>query len=162
MKTLVAFYSRSGTTRKVAAELARILHADLEEIYCEKPYRGLFGYLAAARDSLSGKLPEITPVKHAPGAYDLVILAGPLWAGHASPVLRRYAKEHKGQFKKVGFVLTHGGSSPKTAFAELETLVGLKPTSVMAVRQAMVDKNDYELALSDFAGPIRFKEEAVF
>jgi flavodoxin len=162
MKTLVAYTSRTGTTRKVAAELARILHADLEEIHCEKSYRGLFGYLRAGRDSWRGNLPEITPSKRAPDDYDFVILAGPLWAGHASPVLRRYVQEHKGQFKRTGFVLTHGGSSPKAAFAELETLAGLKPTSVMAVRQATVDRNDYELAVADFAGPLRFKEEAVF
>jgi flavodoxin len=162
MKTLVVYHSRTGTTRKVAEELARVLKADLDEIHSERSYLGLFGYLRAARDSLRGSLPEVAPAKRSPADYDLVIVAGPLWAGHASPVLRRYVQEHRDQLKQVGILLTHGGSSPKTAFAEIESLAGRKPVATAAILERSVKGNAYEMAIADFAGPIRFKEEAIF
>jgi menaquinone-dependent protoporphyrinogen IX oxidase len=162
MKTLVVYHSRSGTTRKVAAELARVLKADLEEIHAEKSYLGMFGYLRAGRDSLRGKLPEITPANHALAGYDLVVLAGPIWAGHASPVLRRYVRDHKAELKQIGVVLTHGGSSPKTAYAEIEGLAGRKAVAKTDILERSIRQNAFEMAVADFAGPIRFKEEAVF
>lgn len=162
MKTLVVYHSRTGTTRKVAEELARILKADLDEIHSERSYRGFFGYMRAARDSLRGTLPEISPAQKPPGDYGLVVLAGPLWAGHASPVLRRYVADHKASLKRIGVLLTHGGSSPGVAFAEIERLAGRGLVATAAIRQRTIDANRYEMAIADFAGPIRFKEEAVF
>ena len=37
-KTLVAFFSASGVTKKVSSKLASVLNADLHEIIPEKPY----------------------------------------------------------------------------------------------------------------------------
>ncbi len=38
MKTLVAYFSASGTTAKVAAKLAKVLEADIFEIRPTEPY----------------------------------------------------------------------------------------------------------------------------
>ncbi len=162
MKTLVVYYSLTGATRKIARELARVLHADLEEIESRKSYAGFFGFLRGGRDSWRGHLAPIAPANRIPANYDLVILGGPLWAGHLAPPLRRYARDHKGEFKKAGFFLTHGGSQPARAFAELEALIGVKPVATMAIQNRSVAANQFENDISDFAGPIRMKEEAVF
>jgi len=162
MKTLVVYYSLTGATRKVARELARVLKADLDEIESTTSYAGLWGYFRGGRDSWRGHLAPIEPAGVAPGDYDLVVVGGPVWAGHAAPPLRRYIQDHKPEFKKVGFFFTEGGSPPKRAFAELESLVGQKPVATMAILNRTVARNDFENEVADFAGPIRMKEEAVF
>ena len=162
MKTLIAYYSRSGATRKVAEELARVLHADLDEIRSGRSYRGLFGFLRGGRDSMRGYLPAIEPTAHAPADYDLVILAAPLWAGKAAPPIRTYLRAHKADIKRIGFVLTHNDSSPKQAFAELETQAAMKPVAEAAILNRLIAHNQFELAVANFAGPIRVQEEAVF
>jgi flavodoxin len=57
MKTLVPYYSLSGTTRTVATQLAGDLGADIEEIRCKRYLPGFWGYLRAAYDSARGNLP---------------------------------------------------------------------------------------------------------
>jgi hypothetical protein len=47
MKTLVALYSLSATTRPFAAALARHLNADLEEIRCACYRRRFSGFIKA-------------------------------------------------------------------------------------------------------------------
>jgi len=161
MKSLVVYYSLTGATKKVARELARVLKADLDEIEATKSYGGFWGYFRAGRDSWRGHLAPIEPAGVAPGNYDLVILGGPIWAGHVAPPLRRYIQDHKSDFKKVGFFITEGGSPPKKALAELEALAGQKPVATMTILNRTVAQNDFENEISDFAGPIRMKEEAV-
>lgn len=162
MKTLVVYYSRTGATRKVAEELARVLHADLEEIRSERSYRGLFGFLRGGHDSMRGTLPVIEPAKNEPGDYDLVILAGPFWAGHAAPPLRAYLDAHKSEIKSVGFVLTLAASDAKQAFAELAAQAGQKPVAEAGILNKLIVHNQFEMAVANFAGPIRAQEEAVF
>lgn len=38
MKTLVAYFSATGVTKKAAAQIAKLAHADLFEIKPAKPY----------------------------------------------------------------------------------------------------------------------------
>jgi len=162
MKTLVVFYSLTGATKKVARELARVLKADLDRIESTKSYEGFWGYFRGGRDSLRGHLAPIEATGVSPGEYDLVILGGPIWAGHAAPPLRRYIQDHKSELKKIAFFFTEGGSPPKKAFDELEKLVGKKPVATMTILNRTVAVNDFENDIADFAGPIRMKEEAVF
>lgn len=59
MRTLVIYYSRTGTTRKVAQALADMLGADTAEIRCERYGVGGLGYIRAAYDSVRGARPAI-------------------------------------------------------------------------------------------------------
>ncbi len=162
MKTLVVFYSLTGATKKVARELARVLKADLHEIESTKSYEGFWGFFRGGRDSWRDHLAPVEAGGVSPGDYDLVVLGGPVWAGRAAPPLRRYIQDHKGEFKQVGLFLTEGGSPPKKAFDQLESMVGKRPVATMTVLNRTVAVNDFEADIADFAGPIRMKEEAVF
>lgn len=44
-RILVVYYSRSGTTRKLAQAISQELHCDLEEITETRSRNGLVGYL---------------------------------------------------------------------------------------------------------------------
>ncbi len=73
MKTLVVYYSRSGTTKKIADEICDKMNCDIEEIIDNKNRKGLFGWLIAAFDARSKKLTVIENIKNDPSKYDLVI-----------------------------------------------------------------------------------------
>ena len=54
MKTLVVYYSRSGTTAKLAERIAEELSADKERINCTKSYDGFWGYLRGGTTAFAG------------------------------------------------------------------------------------------------------------
>jgi len=66
MKTLVVCYSRTGTTRQVGTELAKILGADFEEIVDTRNRAGIMGWLHAGRDASRKQATDIGPVQKDP------------------------------------------------------------------------------------------------
>jgi len=128
-KALVVFYSKSGTTKKLAEELAKCLKADIDGIIDKKSRSGPIGFLTAGRDAMKKKETEIE-YKLNPEKYDLVVIGTPVWGGSLTPAVRTYLKKHK--LKKAAFFCTCGGAQDKT-FAEMEKLAG-KPVSVLEVK----------------------------
>ena len=67
-RILIAYYSRSGNTRRVATRLAVDLGADLEEIVDPTCRSGVFGYQRSGFQALFRRLVPIAPPAHDPGA----------------------------------------------------------------------------------------------
>ena len=63
MKPLVVFYSRTGTTKKVAETISSILKCDVEEVFDTKNRAGVLGWLRSGRDAGSKKLTAIDKAK---------------------------------------------------------------------------------------------------
>ena len=101
MKSLVLFYSRTGNTGKIANEIAVKLNSDIEEIFDKKNRKGIFGYLAAAKDAATKKFTQIEEVKKDLSQYDLVIIGTPVWAWGMAPAIRTYLSKNK--FNKLAF-----------------------------------------------------------
>lgn len=78
MKTLVAYYSRTGTTRRVGEAISELLKCDIENIVDKKSRAGVLGYLAAGRDATMKRLTEIESPKFDPATYDLVVVGTPI------------------------------------------------------------------------------------
>ena len=89
MKTLIAYYSRSGHTRKAAEIMSKILDAEIDEIIDKKLRSGIFGFLSAGYDATFGKKTDIK-FKKDPKKYDVVIIGTPVWNGRLTPVVRTY------------------------------------------------------------------------
>ena len=73
-KTLVVYFSRSGTTRTVGEFIARALQADLDEIRDTKDRSGLLGYVRCLLDVILSRPLTLEPPRCDPGFYDLVIV----------------------------------------------------------------------------------------
>lgn len=142
MRSLVAYYSLSGTTRKVAELAAKTIGADIVEIRTARYRRGAAGFLRAALDSLTGRLPEIDQGNLAPERYDFVLLAAPLWAGRCATPMRAYLKHHHGKFPRAAFVLTCGGHTTPRAFVTMATLAGVNPERTISLREADIAASD--------------------
>ncbi len=79
MKALVVFYSRAGTTWKLAEAIGCITGWDVEELIDTRPRGGILGYLRSALDGTFERLTELRPPRANPAEYDLVVVGSPVW-----------------------------------------------------------------------------------
>jgi flavodoxin len=110
MKTLIVYYSRTGTTKRAAEIAAKELGADIEELIDKTKRAGILGYLKSGRQAMTKKLTELEPTKKDPKSYELVIIATPLWVGIIPPAIRTYLKNNPLENKKVAILITMSGS----------------------------------------------------
>ena len=125
MKILIAFYSKTGKTRKLAENLAKSLGADIDEIIDQKDRGGIKGWLLSGRDGMKGFLTEIKTNKN-PGKYDLVIVGTPIWAWNSTPAVRAYVTKFKKEIKNLAVFVTADSSKPEKTVASLEKIWGKK------------------------------------
>jgi flavodoxin len=142
-KTLVVFYSRTGTTKKVGEMIAQKLNADVEEIKDTVDRSGAKGYLISGRDAMKKRLTKLEPSKFNPADYDLVIIGTPVWGWNMSVPVRTYLTEQKDNFQnKVAFFVTMGGSGDQKAFLGMEKMLSKKPVAVFSAttREVVTDR----------------------
>lgn len=132
MNTLLIYYSRTGTTRKVAEAIKKELNCQSEEIESVRDRKGAFGYIISGKEASQKKPAEIKEIKTDAEQFDCVIIGTPIWAWNVSSPVRAYLEANKGKFKKVAFFCTQGGSGDAKAFAEMEKICGLKPEATLA------------------------------
>ncbi|MCK4283301.1 MAG: hypothetical protein KAX44_03205 [Candidatus Brocadiae bacterium] len=154
-KTLVVYYSRKGTTRRVAEEIAAELQCDIEEIVDTKDRSGARGWMGAARDARAKNLAVIEDIKHDPSSYDLVVVGTPVWAWTMSAAIRTYLAENKGRLPEVAFFLTTGGTGMRRTFRQMEELCGKPPVACLGLKARHVRKKDPTKKIKAFVGRLR-------
>lgn len=151
MKTLIAFYSRTGNTKKIAEALAEKIGADLEEIKDTVDRSGLKGYLVSGRDAMKKKITKIEPPKFNPTDYELTIIGTPIWGWSMSVPIRTYIGEQKDNFDKVAFFCTMGGSGDRNAFLEMEKIIEKKPLSTFSIIDKEVKSGNFSEKVKEFS-----------
>jgi flavodoxin len=149
MRTLVVYYSRTGTTRAVALAIAQALGADVEEIVDRTPRSGIVGYL---RSGLESSLARSTPIQRGardPRDYDLVVVGTPVWVANVCSPVRAYLTGRQGLAGKVAFFCTMGGRGNHRAFRSMEAACGAPPLARLALRERVGWREGQE-AIADF------------
>ena len=149
-KALVAYYSWSGNTAKVARAIAAALSADVEEIREVKPRTGLFAFVRSAIEASRRKAAPINAAETDAGKYDLVILGTPVWAGEMAPALRAYIEREKHNFKNVALFCTLGGANGERALAGMRAASGRGPVAELLI-DASALKSGWRRQVHDFA-----------
>ena len=133
-KVLVVYFSASGVTRKVAAELAKMEEADLFEILPETPYttKDLDWTNQQSRSTLEMKDPSCRPA--IAGAvsdmaqYDAVFIGFPIWWGREPSVVDTFLDAYDFGGKKIVPFCTSGGTGIEDAAKRIQELVGAEAT----------------------------------
>ena len=155
MKTLIVFYSRTGCTRTAAREVGRLLGADLEELRETVDRSGAGGYLRAGRDAMCKRTSELLPTTRRPEAYDLTILATPVWAFTVCPAVRTWMMREAGNLKNVAFLCTQGGSGAERTQAEMAEITGKTPVARLVLRDRDIRAAACASACEGFADECR-------
>ena len=88
-KTLVLYYSQTGTTKAVAEAIQNNLGADIAEVVPVAPYDGDYGSTIARgrQEMVEGIYPELQPLTVDVSKYDVVFIGFPIWFGtYANPI----------------------------------------------------------------------------
>jgi flavodoxin len=111
LKTLVAYFTRSGNTRVIADTLHRALDADLFEIRPARPYPEDYEQTVAqaTRERDSSFDPPLAAKIDAIAGYDEIFLGFPIWGETAPPPVRSFLKAHDLRGKTLRPFITHGG-----------------------------------------------------
>ena len=149
MKSLIAYYSRTNITKKLAEDMAEKIGADIEEVTTTENYDGKIGYARAGKHAISEKIVEIGEQKHDPEDYDVVYLGTPVWVGKSSTPLISYIKNNEGKFSEVRFFATAGSRGFETTFEQLEEYAKA-PQKTLALTTKEVKKQTYTDKLNEF------------
>lgn len=127
MKTLVAYFSATGTTKGVAQQLAEVAGADIHEIKPEKPYTDadLDWQDKQSRSTIEMKdkssRPAITDKLTNMQEYDVVYVGFPIWWYTCPTIINTFMESYDFKGKTVIPFATSGGSSIKKACEDLKT-----------------------------------------
>lgn len=117
MKTLVVYFSATGTTKAAAQELAKELGADLYEITPEQPYTAadLDWRDKSSRSTLEMKdkssRPAIKGRCENIAQYDTVWIGFPVWWYTAPTIVNTFIEAHDLSGKVLNVFATSGGST---------------------------------------------------
>ncbi|WP_254634368.1 flavodoxin [Mesorhizobium sp. GbtcB19] len=139
-KPLVAYFSRSGNTRTIAALLSRDLDGDLFEIESVTPYPA--DYFAtvdqATRERERDFLPPLKASISNLSSYNTVFLGFPIWGASAPPIIRSFLANQDFSRKTIIPFNLHGGyglgnsreiiinAAPQASFAPGFVMEGLQ------------------------------------
>ena len=125
-RKLVAYFSASGTTRKIAEMIAQAAEAGLYEIMPKQPYTkdDLNWMDKKSRTSveMSDKKfrPEISDTDIQVDMYDEIILGFPIWWYVAPTIINTFLEKYDFSGKKIVLFATSGGSGFGNTVSELK------------------------------------------
>ena len=115
-KVLVAYFSATGTTKKVAQNLAKAVNADIYEIKPVTPYTDadLNWRNSNSRSSVEmndkSSRPEMVADNFSVKDYDVVYLGFPIWWGTAPHIVETFLEKQDFSNKTIVLFATSGSS----------------------------------------------------
>ena len=141
MKTIVYYYSRTGSNNYLAERISGRLKCEKEEI---RPRINNF-FLFLLNISAGVKA-----VKNKPSAYDRVFVVGPVWVGRFIPPLKGFLKKYREEIKNLYFVSCCGSGDDQKdekfghgpVFKQVKELIGDKCRECVAFPIGLVVGED--------------------
>lgn len=127
-KTLVAYFSASGVTKKVAERLAKGINADLFEIEAKEPYTNadLNWQNNKSRSSVEmndkRSRPAIRRTVQNMEQYDVVFVGFPIWWYREPSIIDTFMEAHDFAGKQIIPFATSGGSGMGKSGKNMEVL----------------------------------------
>ena len=160
MNALVVYFSRTGTTRKVAETIASSLGADIEAIHEPLNRLGPRGYLRSGFDATLSRWVPTDALDRDPTRYDLVIVGTPVWGWSLSAPVRSFLSNHARRLHKVAFFVTEGGGGARRVFEQMAQVVAADPVATLALAQRDVERGTASRAVESFLASLPKKTTA--
>lgn len=111
MKSLIVYYSHSGTTRRLAELITRETGGDLLELVPETAYPQDYNAVVAQakRELQSGHRPALKTALPDLSAYDMVFVGTPNWWSSPAPPVLTFLEQADAKGATVAPFCTHGG-----------------------------------------------------
>ena len=155
-KTLVVYFSCTGTTKLVAEYVTEILGADLYEIVPEEPYTEAdLAYYTNGRADQEQNDPDVRPAISGGvenmDEYDTIILGYPIWHGQAPRVISTFLESYDFSGKTiVPFCTSHSSGIGSSA----SNLHALCPESAKWVDGRRFESGVSKESVEDWIGEI--------
>lgn len=141
-RSIVIYFSRSGSTEVVASKVAKLLKADVLELVMKDPYPAEYGltYRRVLREgpvsdqlALDVKLPNLAQ-------YRTVYLAYPVWPMTMAYPMVSFLHQVVDQLagKRLISIITHGGYGAGNGVARLQTILRDHQVSAQVDRTPLV------------------------
>jgi len=144
MNAIVMYYSRSGTTKKVAEAIASKLGCEIEELVDTQKRKGIIGFLKSGYQAMKGKLTTLEPVKHDASQYDMVVLGTPVWGGRMSVPILTFITQNKEKIAEIALFITAGGTGNEENISSAVTnLCGKKAKATLGLAMEDVKKDQF-------------------
>ncbi|MBS3820546.1 MAG: flavodoxin [Planctomycetes bacterium] len=159
MRTLLVYYSRTGTTKKVAESLVYALTApqapDVEQLHDTKDRHGPIGFLRAVADAVGRKIVPIErPALH-PANYDVVVIGTPVWADTMSSAVRAYLGEFGPTIRRAALFCTTASSGIEDTTAEMAQMIDGEVVASGGFRAKLVKRDEHIGLMDEFLDRIR-------
>ena len=139
-KVLVAYFSATGTTKKIAVSLAEAEEADLFEIVPEKPYTAedLNWQNKASRSTVEMQdlncRPTVISKVENMDQYEVVFVGFPIWWGREPSVVDTFLEAYNFAGKTIVPFCTSGGNGIGFVGDRIKELLGREATVVNGQR----------------------------
>lgn len=156
-RKLVAYFSASGVTAKLAEQLSEAIGADLHEIRAKEQYSqaDLDWRNDKSRSSIEMKnktfIPEIVDDKISISEYDTVFVGFPIWWYVAPTIINTFLESHDFSGKTVVVFATSGSSDFGNTINELKISL---PDSTKLIEGKVLNGKYTNKELSDWAESI--------
>ena len=123
-KILIAYYSKTGNTKRAAEEIAKMTGGTLHRIVPQKTYPdSYFATVAVAKwESLKGEKPALADKVEGIGSYDKILVGFPIWWFGCPQLIKTFMESYDFDSKKVYPFCTHGGSGPKISTRDIKAI----------------------------------------
>ena len=123
-KILIAYYSKTGNTKRAAEEIAKMTGGTLHRIVPQKTYPdSYFATVAVAKwESLKGEKPALADKVEGIGSYDKILVGFPIWWFGCPQLIKTFMESYDFDGKKVYPFCTHGGSGPKNSTRDIKAI----------------------------------------
>jgi flavodoxin len=132
-RTLIVYYSRTGTTRELARAIRDELGCDIDRIADRTKRRGAIGWVRSLVDAVLQRSTHLQTMSTLASDYDLVIVGTPVWNGGVATPVRTYLEANHDRIRRVAFFCTSSGIGSTRALRQMATLSGLAPVATLEV-----------------------------
>lgn len=123
-RILVAYYSLTGKTEKVARAIADVSGGELYQIQVDKAYpdNKKERRKILEQEIENNYLPPLKPTTINPDNYSIIFLGSPVWGNHISQPIKSFLSKYNLSGKHVIPFVTHSGGGRGHSFNDVASL----------------------------------------